>query len=249
MQSASTRPSYGTCLVASIQHFPIGDLAEKGLLLQAALPIAGLDADFVRPLVAAGVDLACFKTLVLMGQAGTLLFDDVVSRYLDEPDPFDNLSLALVQEWFALNAPDSRFFVAYPGTVPLPLGRLAECAGWGKSSPLGLTIHPDYGLWVAHRVAFLTDIKWDHQDPHLAHPCDSCTGRPCEAACPVGAVSVVDGFDVRACSTHRSPVGSACEYECAARNACPVGTEFRYGSEQMRHHYESGLNSIREWLR
>lgn len=233
--------------MTSIQHFPIGELAEKGLLLQAALPIDCLDLDFVRPLVAAGVDLALFNTLVLIGQAGPLLFDEVVSGHLFDTDPFDSVSVGLIEAWFGQHAPDASWLVVYPGSAVLPLGRLAEMAGWGRSSPLGLTIHPTYGLWLAHRVAFLTDISWDYREASADHPCDSCLNRPCETACPVGAVSLSGGFDVAVCLSHRAPIGSECEYQCFSRNACPVGATYRYGLEQMRHHYGSGLKSIREW--
>lgn len=236
------------CPVASVQQFPIGELSDKGLLLQAACAISRLSAEFSAPLLAAGVDLSSFKTLVLMGQAGSLLFDEVVSVRLPDPNPFDSVSVGLVQEWFEANAPAARFEIVFPGPATLNLGKLAQLCGWGSPSPLGLTIHPDYGLWVAHRVAFLTDLEWDSVEPARPHPCDACVSRPCESACPASVVSLESGFDVRACAEHRSPFGSECEFQCFARNACPVGAEYRYGPVQMKHHYSSGLTSIREWL-
>ena len=248
MQMASTRPGYGTCPVASIQHFPIGHLTKKGLVLQAAFPIADLGAEFVDPILAAGADLSGFGTLVMLAQAGPLLFDSEVESQLARSDPFDEVVESLVASWFEEYAPDAKWALVYPGPIPLPLGQLAQRAGWGSPSPLGLTINPTYGLWLAHRCVFVTDIEWDHQGEVGAHPCDSCVGRPCEAACPAGAVSIEIGFDVKVCATHRAPEGSECEFSCHSRNACPVGAEHRYGPVQMKHHYESGLRSIREWL-
>lgn len=223
-------------------------MAQKGLLLQAAFPIADLDTDWLDPIRAAGADLSGFDTLVMLAQAGRKLFESQVEARLDLADPFDSVAEELVSQWFEANAQGARWAMVYPGAVALPLGRLAELAGWGSSSPLGLTINPRYGLWMAHRIVFLTDIEWDFQEEVQLHPCDSCVDRPCETACPAGAVSFSAGFDVRSCAVHRAPLGSECEFSCHSRNACPVGAEHRYGSIQMRHHYESGLKSVREWL-
>ncbi len=67
------------------------------------------------------------------------------------------------------------------------------------------------------------------------------------AACPAGAVTLETGFDVDACSVYRIGEESPCADKCLARLACPVGTEHTYGEAQMRHHYASGLESIRRW--
>jgi hypothetical protein len=248
MQNTSTRPGYGTCPVASIQHFPIGELAKKGLLLQAAFPLADLDPGLVEPILTSGADLSPFRTLVLLGQAGSTLFESEVKSHLDLANPFDDVVESLVGDWFEQNSPESAWALVYPGEIPLPLGQLAQLAGWGRASPLGLTINPTYGLWLAHRCVFVTDIEWDYHDAAGPHPCDSCVDRPCVAACPAGAVSVTNGFDVKACATHRAPLGSECEFSCRSRDACPVGAEHHYGPVQMKHHYESGLKSVREWL-
>ncbi len=248
MRNASTRPGYGTCPVASIQHFPIGALAQNGLLLQAAFPIADLDSELIEPILTGGADLSGFNTLVMLAQAGPQLFESQVMEHLNLAHPFDEVVEALVAVWFEHNEPDATWAVVYPGAAALPLGQLAAKAGWGASSPLGLTINPKYGLWLAHRIVFLTNIEWDYQDAPGPHPCDSCIDRPCETACPAAAVSFDAGFSVTSCASHRAPEGSTCEYSCFSRNACPVGADYHYGPVQMRHHYESGLKSIRQWL-
>ncbi len=230
------------------EQFPIAQLEAKGLLLQAALPLATLAEELKAPLIAAGLDLASFQTLVLMGQAGPRFFEQTVSASREQADPFDAESIRLVADWFATNSPAAKLAIVYPGDIALNLGQLAELGGWGKPSPLGLTIHPEYGLWNAHRVAFLTDIAWDCAQPNRAHPCDTCEAKPCEAACPAKAVSLSDGFDVVSCTGQRAPAGSECEFRCSSREACPVGSEYRYGPIQMKHHYSSGLKSIRQYL-
>ena len=124
---------------------------------------------------------------------------------------------------------------------------MAAHAGWGASSPLGLTINDRYGLWLAHRIVFLIDAPLTPTVVATAHPCTTCADTPCVTACPVNAVSVETGFDVDACSQFRIADESPCGDRCLARLACPIGTEFTYGPEQMAHHYASGLASIRRW--
>lgn len=223
-------------------------LADAGLVLQAALPVDRLDVDVCDSLTAVDVNVDDFESLLLFGQAGRRLFEEHVADELDRPDPFDTTSVELVTAWLRESHPDARFAVVYPGPCPLPLGHLAEQVGWGRASPLGLTIHADYGLWVAHRVAVLVDVAIITTAETRPHPCDSCPDTPCVPACPVGAVSVTRAFDLDACAHHRIAEDSPCAYECLARNACPVGAEHRYGPVQMRHHYGAGLRTIHRWL-
>ena len=224
-------------------------LADAGLPLQAAVPVARLTDDVRHALVATDVDPDGFATMLLFGQGGRRLFEQHVAGELDRTDPFDTISTQLVEEWLAETHPDVRFEVVYPGSAPLPLGRLAELIGWGRPSPLGLSINAEFGLWIAHRVVVLVeaDIVVSGQAA-ATHPCDSCADTPCVTACPVGAVTLTDPFDLERCSRHRIALDSVCAYQCLARNACPVGADHRYGPVQMRHHYGAGLASIRRWL-
>ena len=92
-------------------------------------------------------------------------------------------------------------------------------------SPLGLFIHPRYGLWHSYRGALAfaeaLDLPEREQGPS---PCESCLGRPCLSACPVGAFTQA-GYDVPACADWlRGGAGGAClSGGCLARRACPVG--------------------------
>ena len=229
---------------------PMSALAEAGLVLQGVIPVVDLDADIRAAIRTAGTDPDAFESLVLLGQAGRTLWDRRVRHHLDAADPFDDTVRAMVAEWFRSEHPDARWEVVYPGDALLPLGRLAADVGWGEPSPLGLTIHERFGLWVAHRIVFLTDLELAAGDGSAGagRPCEACRDRPCVPACPVDAVSFRAGFDVETCARHRVAPGTECAFQCLARNACPVGSEHRYGQAQMRHHYSSGLDSIRRWL-
>jgi epoxyqueuosine reductase QueG len=99
-----------------------------------------------------------------------------------------------------------------------------------RPSPLGILMHPEYGLWHAYRGALLFDVEIAVPSPHkVNHLCDACAGKPCLKACPVGAHSGT-AFDHEACLSHvRAPEGEACRTSgCHDRNACPHGTAYRY---------------------
>jgi ferredoxin len=224
-------------------------LRNAGFVMQATLPVAALPAWAVGPMSAAGVQIDDFSNLVLLGQAGTRLWDYIQGTDSDSDHPFDEVSQRLAQRFVDDYLGASNWQVVYPGPALLPLGRLAELAGWGKASPLGLTINDEYGLWLAHRVAFLVDAPLPATEPAaFPHPCDSCIGQPCIGACPVGAIDARAGFDIATCSEFRVRADSICAYQCLARLACPVGAGYRYGPAQMTHHYASGLASIRRYF-
>ena len=123
--------------------------------------------------------------------------------------------------------------------------------GWAKraedleNSPLGMLIHPRFGLWHAYRGALAFAEKIDLPVPAPApSPCESCEGRPCLSACPVGAF---DGarYDVDGCARHIAGAsGSDClSLGCRARRACPVGREYLYLSDQAEFHMRAFLKS------
>lgn len=111
-----------------------------------------------------------------------------------------------------------------------------------KPSPLGILIHPQFGLWHGYRAAFGFKEALALPAPvALAHACDTCRDKPCISGCPVGAVAE-DDFDIRACRSHLdSDTGrSGCMASgCFARNACPVGPKYRYTEAQLRFHMDA----------
>ncbi len=108
-----------------------------------------------------------------------------------------------------------------------------------KASPLGILIHPQFGLWHGYRAALAFDRPLPQTgSPPAAHPCDACLDKPCLSSCPVGAVTPVS-FDVVACRTHlATPEGErgCMAGGCLARGQCPVGSSYRYEPAQLRFH-------------
>jgi len=137
---------------------------------------------------------------------------------------------------------------AFPFERPyLPFQRWAMRAEACHSSPLGLLIHPDYGLWHGYRGALLFAARIDLPPPDLrASPCASCAARPCLGACPVGAFNG-KAYDVPACARHLAgvPQPDCMDIGCLARHACPVGRDYRYSPAQAQFHMRSFLRNHR----
>ncbi len=216
--------------------------AADGLAVRGAFhpqpPDLGLFAAFGEPI----------GTCVLLGFTGAAqwtVFSGSREAADGGPDPLDRWSRRVVD---ALAA-ELGAVAAYPfGERALPFQRLALRCEPVHPSPIGLLIHPEWGLWHAYRGALLLRDRWEI--PAAAgrpRPCDRCRSQPCLTSCPVGAFGA-EGYDVAVCTRHvASPAGSDCrERGCLARRACPVGAEHRYGPPQARFHMEAFLGATRE---
>jgi hypothetical protein len=162
-----------------------------------------------------------------------------------QPNPLDRWSSRMVTA-IALSLGAMPLF-PFDGPPFLPFQRWAQNAEPVHPSPLGILIHPDWGLWHAYRGALAFTDHIDLPSPDLRpSPCDSCAGRPCLSACPVGAFAS-GGYDVPACVAHISaPVGAECMNNgCLARRACPVGPGYRHVPEQAQFHQQAFLAAQR----
>jgi hypothetical protein len=130
----------------------------------------------------------------------------------------------------------------FDGPPFLPFQRWAQKAEPVHPSPLGILIHPDWGLWHAYRGALAFAERIDLPLPdRRSSPCESCAGKPCLTACPVGAFTSA-AYDVPTCVTHISaPAGAECITGCLARRACPVGLGYHHIAEQARFHQRAFL--------
>jgi hypothetical protein len=183
-------------------------------------------------------------TVVLAGDLGGSTWERFAAERQAEADPLDHWAaraLAAVAAPFGAE-------VVLPGTGPpfAPFQRWALRAESLHVSPLGLLIHPEYGLWHAYRGALLIGERLA-LPPRVERPspCTTCDTRPCLSSCPVGAFRPEPGgpagFDAAACLAHvTAPSGRACrERGCLARRACPVGRERAYGDAQQRFHLDA----------
>ncbi|WP_226783283.1 ferredoxin [Oceaniglobus trochenteri] len=91
------------------------------------------------------------------------------------------------------------------------------------TSPVGLLVHGEAGLFVSFRGALCLSDRIDLPAP-APRPCDTCARQPCRTACPVDALTP-GGYDVPACRRFLgTSAGVGClTAGCAVRRACPVG--------------------------
>jgi hypothetical protein len=125
---------------------------------------------------------------------------------------------------------------------------LAQRAGLGAASRLGLLVHPDYGPWLSLRALVLTDRPLPEPPRTDFSPCEGCPA-PCAEACPVSAPrSLPIGFDVGACGAERAR-GGLCQLRCAARHACVYGQDHAYDPEAEESHMTASLRPMLERAR
>jgi hypothetical protein len=217
----------------------VGSLIKRvaaGVEKHGLIPRSGFD--FIdgdeRPAGPSGMPAA---SVLLVGSAGAAWWRDFQIWTDRQPDvmadPLDNWTREIVgrvagEVGARLVMPNDRPFA--------PFQQWAMRAEGLEPSPIGLLMHPAYGLWHAYRAALLFDDPLPRDTSVKAekpiHLCDACVGKPCLKACPVGAHSEA-GFAHQDCLDHvRGPEGAPCRTGgCLDRNACPYGTEWRYPAE------------------
>ncbi len=215
-------------------------LSVNGLILRGGF---AFEAEENPPAAASGKPA---RSVALVGHAGAAQwphFSKWLCRRDGQPEnPLDTWSrevIGSVARQFAARA-------VFPSDRPyLPFQQWAARAERLKPSPLGILIHPEYGLWHAWRGALLFDeIIGFEPVGATAHPCDDCVEKPCLSACPVSAFSG-NGYEVATCTRHvRGASGRNCrEGGCLARKACPVGKSYQYASEVQAFHMAAFLDN------
>lgn len=207
-------------------------LVPSRLILRGGLNLA---EDEARP---PGPDGRPARAVLLVGNAGAgywPVFTQWRARQAGPlADPLDTWS----REVIAVAAQAIGARVLMPNDRPFaPFQQWAMRAEGLRPSPLGLLMHPRYGLWHAFRGALLLDEPLPGLAPAQApHACDHCAAKPCLTSCPVGAYSG-RGFAYADCLAHvRSPAGRACADLCLARDACPQGRDWRYSAAALAFH-------------
>jgi hypothetical protein len=185
------------------------------------------------------------RTLVLLGFTGAMqwrLFAASAEFTDGRPHPLDRWSVRVIGQLGTLFG--ARPLYPFGGPPWWPFQRWAQRAEPLHSSPLGILMHPRFGLWHAYRGALLfADVFALPARISWPSPCESCVTKPCIASCPAGAVTP-GGFDRAACAAHvASPQGIACRSGCLSRGSCPVAVPHRYGTEQATFHMRALLTS------
>ncbi len=214
-------------MAQQVRYGEIADaVAETGMIARGGF--ATDEADRID-----GVEAAC---VVMIGNIGGTIWPRFEGERTPGRDPLDRWTRSLLEP---IAASFGATF-AHPSDQPFqPFQRWAQRADDVWQSPIGIMIHPMFGLWHAYRGALLFSeaVEGMPMVGQQASPCLTCADQPCLSSCPVDAFTV-DGYDSQACRGHvRSGSEPTClSAGCAARLACPVGQDYRYGPDQMRFH-------------
>lgn len=211
-------------------HERVGDaLAAVGLSVRG-----GVRFDDAGPVV----DGCTVTHLILVGHIGSTHWPHFQRFRLtyEGSDPLDAWSKHVIE-------PIAEAFSAvalYPFEKPWwPFQQWIKRSEGLKPSPLGILVHPEFGLWHGYRAALGFDVPIGIPPAtSLPHPCDRCVDRPCITACPAGALAT-GRFEIGPCRDHlvgETDSGGCMALGCASRNACPVGKAFRYDEAQLRFH-------------
>jgi NAD-dependent dihydropyrimidine dehydrogenase PreA subunit len=187
-------------------------------------------------------------TLLLVGNAGSALWRAFAGSPEigdGKPHPLNRWTRRLVDG--AATGVGGRALYPFDADPPWPFQRWARRAEPVHPSPIGLLIHPEYGLWHAYRAAVLLAERLDiPPPPPIRRPCDNCAEKPCLSSCPVGAFTAA-GYAVAACLNHLEvPAGEDCVGQgCRARRACPVGAAYRQEPAQADFHMRAFVAAAR----
>ncbi len=221
-----------------------GAVAPAGLFVRGAFHAT--PADQVPPLP----DGRAAATVVLIGNAGAAMWDAFEASNPDpgQRNPLDSWLEPRIQA--AAEAAGAHPIFPNQGPPFVPIQDWAACAEPVHRSPIGLMIHPEFGLWHVYRAALcfgeLLDLPPRDNAPS---PCDTCAAKPCLNVCPADAFGPAS-FDAASCLAHvESAAGAPCrERGCMARRACPVGREYLYPEPAQAFHTAAFMRAARRGL-
>ncbi|MGE5477863.1 MAG: hypothetical protein ACM3Q1_14485, partial [Bacteroidales bacterium] len=177
--------------------------------------------------------------VVLIGTAGSGFWRHFAAARRDEADPLDNWSRRVIGG--LADRFGARPLLPQDGPPFHPFQRWAMAAEPVYPSPMGVLVHPEYGLWHSYRGAleFPVPIALPPR-AEAANPCETCVDKPCVSGCPVGAAAP---YDVPKCKAHLEAGGACRRIGCLSRHACPLGQTYAYVPEQAAFHMEAFLTA------
>ena len=199
-------------------------IAPAGLIVRGGFHAE--PADGVPPMP----DGRATETVMLIGNAGATMWSAFQGSNPDhsQKNPLDSWLMPKI----AAVAASTGAHPLFPNEGP-PFVAIQDWARRAEPvhrSPIGLMIHPLFGLWHVYRAAlcFAEHLELPPRDD-IASPCETCETKPCLKVCPADAFGPTS-FDAEACLAHVEGIdGGACrEGGCMARRACPVGREYLY---------------------
>jgi methylmalonic aciduria homocystinuria type C protein len=124
------------------------------------------------------------------------------------------------------------------GRDMVAMQRLAEISGLAALAPANLSVHPQFGPWIALRAAVVLDLPGPVERPHMPLACDACQ-RGCLPAFQRARASWLGS----------ATSDNGWRLWLAVRDGCPLGREHRYCDEQIAYHYTKDPQILRAALR
>jgi len=186
-------------------------------------------------------DLPDWETVVMVGNAGPEMWQEFKTAVtektrLSNANPLDHWTQGIILKMAGELGASALF--PFQGPPYYPFQQWATRSGPVNPSPLGILMHPQYGLWHGYRAALGFKEKFSIPErPKFKNPCDSCVDKPCLNTCPVAAYSD-NGLDVGKCVGHinQIPAVACMGHNCLARLACPVGRDWIYEKDHGNFH-------------
>lgn len=179
-------------------------------------------------------------TLILLGAGPAFwpVFTGSPESQDQRPNPVDRWSKRII----GAIAVDLGANTSFPSDGPpfAPFIQWALATGRFHTSPVGMMVHDTVGLMISIRGALMFDAAFPLPAVTQGSPCAACDA-PCVAACPVGALSISNGYDVDACRAFLNGAdGHSCMSRgCAARRACPVSAGAERQDAQSAFHMKA----------
>jgi hypothetical protein len=190
-------------------------LAPAGLNQLGVVARARYDAAAPPHVQAAGI-LPEAQSIVVVASGGRSLWEaflrylaeDPVARLARRAHPLDAYTEEVVQGLGPLLDGARVVYPFFGAPARISFMRLAELAGLGRPSELGILVGPRFGPWFGLRAALFVPFALEESAP-IARLCDGCSA-PCLRP----------------------------EQPLARRRACVVAPEEAYGEEQAGYHYD-----------
>lgn len=146
-------------------------------------------------------------------------------------DPLDAYTERALHDALAeLRAPASVRFAHETGARRVAIQRVAHTAGLAYLTDTHMSVHPEYGPWVALRAVITVAVAGPPGGAApMAHPCGDCAAG-CRPAFERALATIAGAPSEENARTHWRDW-------LACRDACPVGREHRYSDAQIHYHY------------
>jgi ferredoxin-like protein FixX len=166
------------------------------------------------------------------------IFKQTAEYHDGRKDPIDRWSKRILNALADRVEAKAHFPSDGPPYAPFIAWAMATGQFW--QSPTGMMIHARAGLMISIRGALEFAAQFA-PSPAAPNPCETCTDKPCIAACPVDALAATHAYDVPACKAYLdTPGGVDCMTRgCHVRCACPISQVFDRPEAQSAFHMKA----------